>query len=107
MAPDGFTGVLEPDEVYRQDNGLLIARTAGTVESGLTLVCVVNISEADLNLHENTPIGLFHAALDQKVKISRVDIYELVQSNTKGAEPVSLVRPQRVNVDLSLSVEQK
>ena len=81
MVPDGFTGVIEPDGVYRKGNRLLIARTAGTVESGLTLVCIVNVSEAAIDLHEKTPVGLFRLAVDQYDEISRVGIYELVQTN--------------------------
>ena len=30
------------------------------------------------DLHENTPSSLFHSAVDQGIKISRVGIYELV-----------------------------
>ncbi|MES9882105.1 MAG: reverse transcriptase domain-containing protein [Sedimenticola sp.] len=70
---------MEPEDVYRQDSGLLVGRTACTVRNGFTLVRIVNVSEASIELHKDTPIGFFHAAVQQGVKVARVGVYELIE----------------------------
>ncbi len=79
MVPNGYSGILEPEDVYRQDSGLLVGRTACTVRNGFTLVRIVNVSEASIELHKDTPIGFFHAAVQQGVKVARVGVYELIE----------------------------
>lgn len=52
VVPDGYQGVMEPDGIFSSDEGLMIARSAGTVEKGCTWVQVMNITESPIDIHQ-------------------------------------------------------
>ncbi|MES9902836.1 MAG: reverse transcriptase domain-containing protein [Sedimenticola sp.] len=104
LVPDGYSGVLEPGDVYRQDSGVLVGRTAGTVQNGLTLVRIVNVSGAPVEIHEDTPLGFFHAAVQQGVKVARVGVYELVDvSKPSVPNQAKCENGDRLHPDVDLS----
>ena len=68
IVPDRFDGVLETMDVFKNDTGILVARTAGTVSHGTALVKLMNVGESEVTLHANTCLGSFYAAVSNDVK---------------------------------------
>ena len=78
VVPDGFDGVLEAKEVFRNDAGIMVARTAGTVRRGTAPAKLMNVGDSEVTLQANTCLGSFYAAVSNTVKVARVGIYEFV-----------------------------
>ena len=79
LVPDGFDMVLEAREIFSNDEGLLIAHTAGTVRQGITPVRIMNASESEVRLKGKSILGSFYAAMPENVKVARVGFYEFVE----------------------------
>ena len=78
IVPDGFDGVLEAKEVFKNDAGILVARTAGTVSQGSAPAKLMNVGDSEVTLQANTCLGSFYAAVSKDVKVARVGIYEFI-----------------------------
>ena len=91
VVPDGFDGILEAKEIFRNDEVILIARTAGIVSQGTTPLRLMNASESEIEVRGKTILGSFYAAMPENVKSARVDFYEFVK--------------ERANVNISMAQE--
>ena len=79
VVPDPFDVVLEAREIFSNDEGLLIAHTAGTVRQGSTPVRIMNASESEVRLKGKSILGSLYAAMPESVKVARVGFYEFVE----------------------------
>ena len=61
MVPDGFAGLLEPNRVFHNEDGLMVARTISVVTQGRALVRVMNVASDSVVLHKGIPLGFFQA----------------------------------------------
>lgn len=77
---DGYVGVLEPKDIFQNDQGLMIARTVGKTKNRVTMVKIMNVGNSPVDLHKDTSLGSFYAAAEQGERIARVGVYEIVQT---------------------------
>ena len=61
LVPDGFAGWLEPNCVFHNEDGLMVARTVSMVTQGRAFVQVMNVAREDVVLHKGVPLGVFQA----------------------------------------------
>lgn len=88
IVPDGYDGVLEAKEVFKNDAGILVARTAGTVMCGSAPAKLMNVGDSEVTLKADTCLGSFYAAVSNNVKVARVGIYEFVDNKVEiGQHP--------------------
>ncbi|MEW8548469.1 MAG: reverse transcriptase domain-containing protein, partial [Candidatus Thiodiazotropha sp.] len=87
IVPDGYDGVLEAKDIFQNEEGVLVARTAGTVVQGTTPVKLMNVGESEVKLQANTSVGSFYAAVPTGAKVARVGIYEFVDCDLEGNHP--------------------
>ena len=92
VVPDGFDGVLESKDVFRSEDGIIIARTAGSVKQGMTPVRLMNVSESEVTMQANTILGSFYAATPKNMKVARVGFYEFVEDKVTDCVKVNMTR---------------
>lgn len=61
LMPDGFAGWLEPNCVFHNEEGLMVARTVSMVMQGRAFVRVMNVARDDIVLNKGIPLGVFQA----------------------------------------------
>ena len=92
VVPDGFDGVSESKDVFRSEDGIIIARIAGSVKQGMTPVRPMNVSESEVTMQANTILGSFYAATPKNMKVARVGFYEFVEDRVTDCVNVNMTQ---------------
>lgn len=71
-----YEGILEPDT----HEDVLIARVATISRNGIIPVMVMNLSNEERTLYENTPMGCYHSTIDNVGEVYNI-MYQMVQEN--------------------------